>query len=488
MRLPARRSVHRIVLLASAIGIAPSSAASAALQAEAFPEDKPGAIRVFEEETAPKDWANGPVEYIMLGYERDIWNDLGSDPERQAFIEWFWGRRDDDPRDETNKYRDEFYTRVAFANQRFTGFPRGWKSDRGRVHIILGRPAGVRRTGLAGWGRCAAESGELWTYYTNDMAFSNSFGEFFVVFVETRIGEYEICDPTMLGRGAMPVDLRSALQITNEAGVLDDVTEFAGGSGARRAEASASTRVRTIEGEVRDLDVPLGEWGAPGIGGAVVVPLEIPLRDLLFEPQGESLRAKLAVEATLVALGEAQGRSGTQEWVVDIGSGAAEQIAGASLRTALVLPAEPGGYSVRVRVTDPLSAINWVWDGAVEVSAEGAGATPPLIGNDLIQLRADGEVAVLAASPPRLSPGAPFATVTWVRGAAPDPAAVSLVLVDAASAETTLEIDQAAWGNQAAAGPLIVQSTLPDLPAGRYVLRLDLGGDLSPVERVFEVR
>ena len=75
-----------------------------------------------------KDWKDGPVEYIMLPYERDEWRELDNDEHRRQFIAWFWGRRDLDARDDQHEFRTGFYQRVAYANQRFRGFPRGWRS------------------------------------------------------------------------------------------------------------------------------------------------------------------------------------------------------------------------------------------------------------------------------------------------------------------------------------------------------------------------
>jgi GWxTD domain-containing protein len=52
----------------------------------------------------------------------------------------FWAKRDPDPMTELNEYKEEFFRRVEFANDRFKeGIP-GWKTDRGRMYIYLGPP------------------------------------------------------------------------------------------------------------------------------------------------------------------------------------------------------------------------------------------------------------------------------------------------------------------------------------------------------------
>jgi len=58
------------------------------------------------------------------------------------FIEAFWKHRDPTPNSPENEFKTEHYKRIAYAN-RYLGrdAPRpGWRTDRGRIHIILGEP------------------------------------------------------------------------------------------------------------------------------------------------------------------------------------------------------------------------------------------------------------------------------------------------------------------------------------------------------------
>ena len=202
--------------------------AAVAQEAQEFAESANELASYFEGRSANlEEWADGPVSYVILPYELEEWKKLESDEHRRQFISWFWARRDLDTRDEGHEFRSGFYERVGYTNQRFHGFPRGWRSDRGRVFISLGPPnGGVTQIDLDGWGRCAAENGEMWTFYTNGMAFNAGFGEFRVIFVETRIGQYEVCEPSMMGIGGWPLDARRAMEMTNEAVITDTSTEF----------------------------------------------------------------------------------------------------------------------------------------------------------------------------------------------------------------------------------------------------------------------
>ena len=77
---------------------------------------------------------------IMSKQEKDIFNHLPDQKSREEFISDFWAKRDPDPDSEENEFREEFFRRIEYANQRFKeGLP-GWKTDRGRMYIYLGPP------------------------------------------------------------------------------------------------------------------------------------------------------------------------------------------------------------------------------------------------------------------------------------------------------------------------------------------------------------
>jgi GWxTD domain-containing protein len=437
--------------------------------------------RYFEGDDAElADWDDGPVDYIMLDYERDEWKKLDSEEHRRQFIGWFWGRRDLDGRDDTQEFRGGFYQRVAHANQRYREFPRGWRSDRGRVFVTLGPPSGgARRISLVGYGRCNAEYGEQWIYYTSQMAnVAGQFGEFQVLFVENGPSQFEICEPSMMGIGGWPLYVMDAMEVTNTAVVVDNTTEFLAG----RAAGRATVAIKDVVARTEALEVPLAEWGNEGVAGTVLVPIELPLRDLLFEPGGASLIARLVVDVRMVAMGANEGPSERYEWAVEVGPEDAQAIAGGSLRTAIALPAPVGGYSVQARVLEPISGTAWTWEGPLEVRDDGTSVSPPLVGGKLLRLRADGEIATLGRATGRLTQGEPFSVVSWVRGFVPLPEDVKLAVMDAAGNEIALEGLQIDFGDGGGAGPLVIQAVAPSATPGEYILRLETGQGAAPVE------
>jgi GWxTD domain-containing protein len=87
-------------------------------------------------------WVEQDVVYIIEGQERRAFESLGTDEEREQFIESFWFRRDPTPGTSENEFLGEHYRRIAYANGEFAYQLPGWQSDRGRIYIIHGEPDG----------------------------------------------------------------------------------------------------------------------------------------------------------------------------------------------------------------------------------------------------------------------------------------------------------------------------------------------------------
>jgi GWxTD domain-containing protein len=88
-----------------------------------------------------KKWLNEDVVYIISDEEKKVFKDLQTDEERENFIEQFWMRRNPDPRNPENTFKEEHYRRIAYANERYASGIPGWKTDRGRIYIMYGPPA-----------------------------------------------------------------------------------------------------------------------------------------------------------------------------------------------------------------------------------------------------------------------------------------------------------------------------------------------------------
>jgi GWxTD domain-containing protein len=87
-----------------------------------------------------KKWLDDDVHYIITNEERSVFKSLKNDEERESFIEQFWIRRNPDPNSSYNSFKEEHYRRIAYANEHFASGVPGWRTDRGRIYIMHGKP------------------------------------------------------------------------------------------------------------------------------------------------------------------------------------------------------------------------------------------------------------------------------------------------------------------------------------------------------------
>ena len=87
-----------------------------------------------------RTWLNEDVIYIISPEERSAFLQLETNEEREQFIEQFWLRRSSNPDLPDNDFKEEHYRRIAYANEHFASGIPGWKTDRGRIYIIWGKP------------------------------------------------------------------------------------------------------------------------------------------------------------------------------------------------------------------------------------------------------------------------------------------------------------------------------------------------------------
>ncbi len=122
---------------------------------------------------AYKKWRNTDVAYIITKEEKRAFDALTTDEERENFIENFWRRRDPNPDTEENEYREEYYERIAYANEHFASGIPGWKTDRGRTYIAWGKPDSIEahpsggsydRPSYEGGGSTTTYPFEIWFY------------------------------------------------------------------------------------------------------------------------------------------------------------------------------------------------------------------------------------------------------------------------------------------------------------------------------------
>jgi GWxTD domain-containing protein len=112
-----------------------------------FPFDVFGIIPTEELPLKYKKWLEEEAVYIISSLEKDVFLQLVTDRERELFIEAFWKHRDPTPGTPENEFKTEHYCRISYANRYFArAVPKpGWKTDRGRMYILLGEPTDIER-------------------------------------------------------------------------------------------------------------------------------------------------------------------------------------------------------------------------------------------------------------------------------------------------------------------------------------------------------
>jgi GWxTD domain-containing protein len=137
-------------------------------------------------------WVNEDVVYIITAEEREAYVSLPDNAERERFIEQFWLRRDPTPGTPQNEYRDEHYSRIVYANEHFgtsltTPATPGWRTDRGHILIMYGKPDEIEshlnggtydRPIEQGGGTVRTSPFEIWKYRYIEGVGSNVLVEF----------------------------------------------------------------------------------------------------------------------------------------------------------------------------------------------------------------------------------------------------------------------------------------------------------------------
>ena len=110
--------------------------------------------------TTPEALLN-PLRYITT---RKEFEEYHSSPNKKQAIDKFWldvGGNQDRSRQLVKKY----YSRVEEANRLFTSYTEGWRTDRGMIYLIFGRPHAVYKS----------SNTESWTYGEANSSLSITF-------------------------------------------------------------------------------------------------------------------------------------------------------------------------------------------------------------------------------------------------------------------------------------------------------------------------
>jgi GWxTD domain-containing protein len=333
-----------------------------------------------------REWPDKDVAYIITSQERDAYKKLKTNEERENFIELFWRRRDPDPDTDENEYRDEYYERIAYANEHYASGIPGWKTDRGRIYIMYGKPdeleshpsgGSYERPSYEGGGSTSTYPFETWFYrYLPGIGSGIE-----IEFVDpTGSGEYRIARSPNEKDALLNVP-GAGLTLAEELGLSDKSQRITGGydqNGYGREQDSPFRRLElyaqlsqaaqpqyakeagvlglTNGGEITDnaltFDAQVDFFRQSDERVITAITIQTENRDLVFEDSGGLQRARMNIFGRVVAVSGK--RVGIFEDSVETTASPAELVEAKERKSAYqkaVLLA-PGRYKVEVVVRD----------------------------------------------------------------------------------------------------------------------------------------
>ncbi|HKR86079.1 MAG TPA: GWxTD domain-containing protein [Terriglobales bacterium] len=181
-----------------------------------------------------KKWLDEDVRYIITDEERAAFKQLSNDEERDNFIEAFWARRDPTPDTVENEFKEEHYARIAYANEHFAAGIPGWKTDRGRIYIMYGKPDEIDSHPSGGTYERPTEEGggETSTYPFEDWRYRYLEGigqEVIIEFVDTCMcGDYHMTIDRS-EKDALKYVPGAGLTLYEQMGLANKADRFTGG-------------------------------------------------------------------------------------------------------------------------------------------------------------------------------------------------------------------------------------------------------------------
>jgi GWxTD domain-containing protein len=228
------------------------------------------------------------LPYIITPEERVAFYRLGTNEEREQFIEIIFNRRNPNPDSSINEFKEEHYRRIAYANEHFSSGIAGWKTDRGHIYIVWGPPDEIEshptggtydRPMWQGGGSTQTYSWELWRYRHLEGIGDNI--------------ELEFVDPTGSGEYHITTDPgeKDALQHVPGAGV--SVSEILSGRG--KVDRFSNTNGTTLPAPLGGIPAGEGEFERMERGIRVLGPPPVHFNDVITDVSSHVLRNQMDV-------------------------------------------------------------------------------------------------------------------------------------------------------------------------------------------------
>jgi len=130
------------------------------------------------------------AKYLADKTEIYFFSQLKTAPAQKEFLKDFWSRQENGSGNEAPRPRGDYLRRVQLADDRYSQYTKkGWRTDRGRVFILYGKPDEVERHPSEG----VTKPYEVWYFYQIEN------GVQFVFADRNGFGDYELVHSTKRG-------------------------------------------------------------------------------------------------------------------------------------------------------------------------------------------------------------------------------------------------------------------------------------------------
>lgn len=130
------------------------------------------------------------AKYLADKTEIYFFNQLKTAAAKKEYLKDFWNRRESGSAAETPRQRIDYLRRAQLADEYYSKYiKKGWRTDRGRVFILYGKPDEVERHPSEG----IAKPYEIWYFYQIEN------GVQFVFVDRSGFGDYELVHSTKRG-------------------------------------------------------------------------------------------------------------------------------------------------------------------------------------------------------------------------------------------------------------------------------------------------
>ena len=226
--------------------------------------------QVLKELATPyKKWLSEDIVYIITDSERRAFLQLQTNEEREQFIEEFWQRRNPDPDSVDNPVKEEHYRRIAYTNEHYASGVAGWRTDRGRIYIMYGKPDDLEsHTQGETWNRPLDQGGgetqtyayEDWTYHYIEGIGENVELEFVD---PSGTGEFRLTtDPSE--KDAMLYVPGAGLTLAEQQGQSSKAARFTNTDGTHMAPSPYGARSSNLD-EFSRLELEAKIWTPPAV-------------------------------------------------------------------------------------------------------------------------------------------------------------------------------------------------------------------------------